>query len=59
MSELHQKRLEYLMARIRANQGNQTVLVREAIKAHNQGRNANRMRRASDAPLQIQGWSAL
>jgi hypothetical protein len=59
MSELHAKRIAYLLARIRAGQGNQAVLIEEVTKAYNQGRDANRMRRASDAPLQIQGWSAL
>jgi len=43
-------RLEYLLWRLRHRLGNQSVLVREIIKAHN----AQPARRVDD--LRIQGW---
>lgn len=57
MSALHARRIAYLMARLKAGQGHQAVIVEEITKAHNQGRNADRMRRASD--VRIQGWAAI
>lgn len=51
-----QRRIRMLMDRIRLGHGNQSVLIREVVKAHNAAR-ADQRRRWNET--QIKGWSVV